>query len=169
MRFDAPWATLVKVVTLIASAILLFAALAVGRRAPLEPGSPYWLLAVVGPLLLLAGSVLFTVRGYRLEPTRLLVQRLLWSTPIELAGLQEARHDPAAMQRSLRLFGNGGLFAIAGLFSNKRLGRYRAYATNPRNSVVLDFGDRRVVVTPGQPAELVRRLTELRPDLSDPA
>ena len=162
MRFDAPWAKLVKLVSVVASAILLFVAYDVGRRVA---GGWLWYLAVVGPLLILAGALLFTVRGYRLEPTRLLVQRLLWSTPIQLAGLEGVRHDPAAMKRSLRLFGNGGMFAIAGLFSNKRLGRYRAFATDPRNSVVLDFGDRKIVVTPGKPEEFLRRLRELRPDL----
>ncbi len=159
MRFDAPWATTVKVVTAVATAILLYAAFGVGRRYPYG-SAPVWLwfLTSVLPLLLLAGGLLFTVRGYRLEPGRLLVQRLLWSTPIDLAGLREARHDPEAMKRSLRLFGNGGMFAIAGLFSNQKLGRYRAFATDPKNSVVLDFGERRVVVTPGRPEVLVTQL-----------
>ena len=162
MRFDAPWAKIVKLVSVVASAILLFVVYDVGRRVA---GGWLWYLVVAGPLLILVGALLFTVRGYLLEPTRLLVQRLLWSTPIDLDGLKEVRHDPGAMKRSLRLFGNGGLFAIAGLFSNKRLGRYRAFATDPERSVVLDFGDRKIVVTPGEPAEFVRRLHELRPDL----
>ena len=162
MRFDAPWAKIVKLVSVVASAILLFVAYDVGRRVS---GGWLWFLAVPGPLLILAGALLFTVRGYRLEPTRLLVERLLWSTPVELSGLEAVWHDPEAMKRSLRLFGNGGLFAIAGLFSNQTLGRYRAFATNPRNSVVLDYGDRKIVVSPGQPADLVRQLQELRPEL----
>lgn len=159
MRFDAPWAPVVKLVSIGGSTILLLVALGVGPFLP-HGSSVWWFLSVVGPLLILVGALLFTVRAYRLEPTRLAVQRLLWSTRIELGGIQEVRHDPEAMKRSLRLFGNGGLFAIAGLFSNKRLGRYRAFATDPRNSVVLDFGDRKIVVTPATPEEFVRLVRE---------
>lgn len=165
MRFDAPWATMVKVVTVCATGVLGYAAFGVGRRYSYG-SAPLWLwfLTSVLPLLLLAGGLLFTVRGYRLEPGRLLVQRLLWSTPVDLAGLRSARHDPEAMRRSLRLLGNGGMFAIAGLFSNRQLGRYRAFATNPKNAVVLDFGERKVVVTPGRPEELVRQLESMGAD-----
>ncbi len=163
MHFDAPWATIVKIVTIGVSGLLLVVALGVGRNLP--PGTLPWFLAAVLPLLLLVGSALFTVRGYRLEPDRLLVERLLWSTEIGLQGLRGARHDPEAMKRSLRLFGNGGLFVIAGLFSNKKLGRYRAFATDPKNSVVLDFGARRIVVTPGTPDSFLRHLKSVRPDL----
>lgn len=160
MRFDAPWGRMIRIVTVVGSAILLYAAFGVGGRFP--NGSWLWFLTSVGPLILLAGALLSTVRGYRLEPGRLVVERPLWSTRIELAGLREVWHDPEAIRRSLRLFGNGGLFAIAGLFSNRRLGRYRAFATNPQNSVVLDYGDRKIVVTPARPEEFVRQVEELR-------
>ena len=163
MRFDAPWATFVKVVSVAATAILLFVALGVAPR--FETGSWLWYVNSIVPALVVGGALLFMVRGYRLEPNRLLVERLFWSTTIELAGLETARHDPAAMKRSLRLFGNGGMFVIAGLFSNSRLGRYRAFATDPKKSVVLDFGNRKIVVTPGEPEELVRRLHEMSPTL----
>lgn len=165
MRFRAPWATVVKVVTAGACAILLYVAFAVGGRFPYQE-TPVWLwfLTSVLPLLLLGGGLLSTVRGYRLEPGRLEVKRLLWSTRIDLAGLRAAWHDPAAMSRSLRLFGNGGMFVIAGLFSNRKLGRYRAFATDPRRSVVLDFGDRKIVVTPDRPEGLVSQLGVPRSD-----
>lgn len=166
MRFSAPWAKVVKLVTVASCAILLFAALGVGRRFPYETAPGWlWFLTSVLPLLLLAGGLLSTVRGFRLESGSLKVERLLWSTRIDLAGLRSARHDPTAMKRSLRLFGNSGMFVIAGLFSNKKLGRYRALATNPANAVVLDLGERKIVVTPGQPEEFVRELQRLRPDL----
>lgn len=159
MRFEAPWGNLLKVVTVLAAAILLYVAFAVGGKFPYD-SAPIWLWfsTSVLPLLLLAGSLLFTVRGYRLEPGRLEVQRLLWSTRIDLAGLRAAWHDPEAMRASLRLFGNGGMFVFAGLYWNRKLGRYRALATDPKRSVVLDFGERKVVVTPDRPEELVRQL-----------
>lgn len=163
MRFEAPWSTAVKLVTAGTVVLLVVVVTVLGGRLP--AGSGFWPGAVVwgAPLLILLGGLLFTVRGYRLEPTRLLVDRLLWPTAIELEGLEEAWHDPSAMRRSVRLFGNGGLFAIAGLFSNKRLGRYRAFATDPQRAVVLVFAERKVVVTPDRPDEFVRQLGVLRP------
>lgn len=161
MRFEAPWATAVKVISLAVTALLLFAAFEVNRRAAGELDGPWLHLVVAVPLLILFGSLLFTVRGYRLEGSSLFVERLLWATEIPLAGLRSARHDPEAMKRSLRLFGNGGLYGITGLFSNKTLGRYRAYATDPANAVVLELDGRTVLVTPGRPEELVRALSAL--------
>jgi len=52
------------------------------------------------------------------------------------------------MRGSLRLFGNGGLFAITGWFWNRKLGRYRAFATDPARAVVLRYATRRILLTP---------------------
>ena len=165
MDFKAPWARVVKLLTVMTCGILLLVVYDVGRRFPYQT-SPVWLwfLTSVLPLLLLAGGLLCTVRGYRLEAGSLEVKRLLWSTRIDLSGLRAAWHDPEAMCRSLRLFGNGGMFVIAGLFTSKKLGRYRAFATDPSRSVVLDFGDRKILVTPDPPEEFVSRLGVPGPD-----
>ena len=163
MQFTAPWSTLVRIISVADSAILLGVVLVVGRRLP--PGSWLWLLSVAGPLVVLAGSMLFTVLGYRLEPTRLLVRRLLLWTAIDLEGLRAARHEPAATERSLRLFGKGGLFAIAGLFTNSKLGRYRAFATDPARAVVLELEGRSTIVITPFPEESAAGLRELRPGL----
>jgi hypothetical protein len=137
-------------VTLLGCAVLL--GTAVTARVAVPPkhfvarGS-----ASVLTLLLIGGTALFTIRGYRLEGRQLLVDRLLWSTRVPLDGLDAAEIVPDAMRRSVRLFGNGGLFAFAGWFRNRRLGTYRAFATDPSRSVVLRFPNRRVVVTPDDP------------------
>jgi hypothetical protein len=104
------------------------------------------------------GSALFIIRGYDLEPSDLLVRRLLWSNRIPLQDLRHAWADPAAMTGSIRLFGNGGLFSFSGLFYNRRLGRYRAFATNPRNSVVFKFPARTLIVTPEGPLQFLSAL-----------
>lgn len=62
------------------------------------------------------------------------------------------------MGRSLRLFGNGGLFCSAGWFRNRTLGRYRAFAMSPRHAVVLTFAARVVAVTPDDPERILRAL-----------
>ena len=160
MDFDAPWALSVKVISVVFSALLVAIALAI--RLP--DGSPSLVRTLVGfgPLALVAGCALFTVRGYRLEAGRLSIRRLLWSTTLDLSGLRGARHDPEAMKGSLRLFGNGGLFSISGVFRNRALGNYRAWATDPKNAVVLELEGRTVVVTPGEPEGFLRQVELLQ-------
>lgn len=97
------------------------------------------------------GPLLFVIRGYELTPGTLYVKRLLWRTPIDLGGLGSVTIDPNAMAKSLRTFGNGGLFSVSGRFFSRKLGRYRAYATNPKKSVALRFANHVAVVTPHDP------------------
>jgi hypothetical protein len=115
---------------------------------------------IVLPVTVLVVSAFFVIRGYVLEEDSIWVQRLFWKTRIPLSELVSAEADPSAMSRSLRTFGNGGLFCFAGFFRNKTLGSYRAFAADPRNSVVLRFPHRTVVVTPEEPQRFVRALQE---------
>jgi hypothetical protein len=115
------------------------------------------------PPLILASGALFSVRGYSLRSGALVIHRLGWSSYVDLAALESAVHDPDAMSRSLRLFGNGGFFAFTGWYRNRKLGVYRAFVTDPRLSVVLRFPGRVVVVTPGAPERFVRQVTSSRP------
>jgi hypothetical protein len=67
------------------------------------------------------------------------------------------------MRRSLRLFGNGGLFSITGIFQNATLGRYRAFVTDPKQAVVLRYESRVVVLSPANPDELLGHLELVSP------
>lgn len=110
------------------------------------------------PAAIVMGAALFVVRGYRVTPDAIVVRRLLWANRLPLTDLQSARHEPDAMRRSIRLFGNGGLFSFTGLFRNSALGNYRAFVTDPRLAVVLRYERRTVVISPGAPEEFVRRV-----------
>jgi hypothetical protein len=155
VRFDAPWAWSIKLVSALVTLMLCvipIVGLTTGPRDQL-----IWTLAMVAlPLLILLGSLPFAVRGYTVRGRQLQVHRLGWSTTIDLSGLVSAEANPAAMARSLRLFGNGGLFGVTGWFRNRTLGRYRAFVTDPANAVVLRWPARVVVVTPDPPAAFVR-------------
>ena len=164
-RFSAPWGTMLQLST--AMSVLLLACLPLvglfaGPRSGAAVVFTWYLSMVVAPLLVLFIGVFFVIRGYVLTPRVLRVQRLGWESRVPLAGLRAAEVSADAMRRSIRLFGNGGLFCFAGLFRNKSLGRYRAFATDPKRSVVLRFEDRIVVVTPGEPAAFVAALPRLR-------
>lgn len=162
--FGAPWSTLLKVMSVFSVGVLGMAAVITGVAVPRELfGGNFLTAMLVLPVIVLIGCALYTVRGYELLGDRLEIRRLLWSTAVPLAGLERAWHDPHVMDRSLRLFGNGGAFSITGLFSNRTLGRYRAWATDPKRAVVLVLPGRKLVVTPDRPEDFLRQLKLLHP------
>ncbi len=141
--FTARWSASLIIVSVITTGICVGAGYAVVRVQPLI-GALVFALPVI--------ALLFCVRGYTLEQSTLLVKRLLWNTEIPLHGLRSAEADPALLAGSLRTFGNGGFFSFSGWFYSRKLGKYRAFMTDRRDTVVLTFDDRTVVVSP-QPAD----------------
>jgi hypothetical protein len=146
-KYAAPWSTSLIIISSLATLISIAVALTVALS-----GRP-WIALL--PLAIVCGSVPFTIRGYSVTPDALLVHRLLWTTRLPLAGLDSVRAESEAMRRSLRTFGNGGLFSFTGWFRNAQLGAYRAFVTDPHRSVVLHFPMRTVIVSPSAPEEFV--------------
>lgn len=128
------------------------------------PSHWHWSLPIAvylsgGPVLLLLFG-LFTIRGYSLTPHNTVIHRLIWGTTVSLAGLESIKADPNAMKGSIRILGNGGALSLTGFYINRRLGRYRAFATDPTRAVVLEFPSRKVVVTPEDPNLFISSLQE---------
>ncbi|MEO8505512.1 MAG: PH domain-containing protein, partial [Acidobacteriota bacterium] len=165
----APWSTLLKVVSAVSVVVLFATVEVVAMVMPLQViGTwPVWLVAGAMTLTL-AGAALYTVRGYTLTGSELQVQRLLWSTVVSLEGLSKAWADPKAMSGSIRLFGNGGLFSFTGLYRNRKLGSYRAFATDLKRCVVLELLPRTVVVTPEDPQAFLAELARHSPTVRSP-
>ena len=145
--YKAPWSTSLIGVSLLATGLCIAAAIGVAWS-----GRPWMALL---PLAIIGGGILFTIRGYTVTPDAILVHRLLWTTRLPLAGLQSAAVEPEAMRRSIRTFGNGGLFSFSGWYRNRALGAYRAFVTDPHRSVVLHFAACIVVVSPSAPEDFV--------------
>ncbi|HKP04505.1 MAG TPA: PH domain-containing protein [Chthoniobacterales bacterium] len=151
--YKAPWSISLIVLSSIATLVCIGVAVGVlstGRERPI------W--AAMLPLAIIAGSALFTIRGYTVTGDAVLIHRLFWTTRLPLAGLQSAQFEPDAMARSLRTFGNGGLFSFTGFYWNKMLGAYRAFVTDPHRTVVLRFAARKVVVSPSAPDDFVQQI-----------
>ena len=121
---------------------------------------PEWTHLLVLLPLLLPGAALFIIRSYTIEPNALAIQRLLCTTRLPLSGLQSAEAMPGVMRGSLRLFGNGGMFSITGLYRNRALGNYRAFVTDQTKTVVLRFPKRTVVVSPEDPERFVAEISQ---------
>ena len=167
-RFDvAPWSVSLRVVSAISTLVLLGITgvldrvLLRGARLPFA--ETFGTVVLLAPAAVLLVALLFLVRGYELDATGLFVERLFWRTRIELGGLTGAWHDPSAMRRSLRLFGNRGLYSITGIYLNGTLGRYRAFVTDPTRAVVLRYESRVVVLSPADPDALLRYLALVSP------
>jgi hypothetical protein len=147
-EFSAPWSRSLRLTTAASVALLLTAMLAGLLTGPRQ--LLVWKVAMVGvPLVVLLSALPFMVRGYVLTETHIEVRRLGWSTVLPLAGLVAVTGEPEGLRGSLRLLGNGGLFGFSGWFWNRRMGRFRAYATDTGRVVLLRYRDgRKVVVTP---------------------
>ena len=156
MRYGAPWGKTVKVVT--GGIAILF--LVIGVAIP-----PIGKYLLGGTLLVTA---MFAPRGYGFEEGHLVVHRRGWrAARIPLRDLTAVRVAPNISSRSIRTFGNGGLFGFTGWFHNSALGRYRAWITDPGRSVALEFDGRpTVVVSPSRTnlfAEELRERTGIEP------
>ena len=155
--FSAPWGRSLKLTTGLCLAIV-FGIFLIGVMV--EPRNvAYWKIGILWiPAGLLVVSYFFSIRNYQLKESKLFIHRIGWKSTIDLAKLESVKVDPAAMSKSIRLFGNGGLFCFAGIFRNHKLGRYWAFAWSPKKSVILRFPKRTIVVTPEDPdrfAEMV--------------
>jgi hypothetical protein len=169
----APWSMSVKAASAF-SAVLLVAlglglphALSDASHPPFADGMRA-LLRIL-PFAILGVAALFVVRGDEVAGRELVVQRLLWATRVPLDGIDRAYEDPQAMAGSVRVFGNGGLFAVTGLYRNAKLGMYRAYVTDRARAVVLRMGPKAIVVSPEQPAAFLSTVKARFPQVSHEA
>jgi hypothetical protein len=171
-RFEAaPWPASLKLVSAVATLVLAGITVALYRAVPRGTAAPYaeafGNFTVLLPAVIVAIAALYVVTGYELDDTTLYVRRLLWATPVPLGGLRHAWHDPSAMYRSIRLFGNNGLYAVTGIYQNSTLGRYRAFLTDRAQAVVLQLGSRVVVVSPAHPRAFLGQLASRFPHAVD--
>lgn len=64
------------------------------------------------------------------------------------------------MRGSRRICGNGGMFSITGWYRNRALGTYRAFVTNLKDTVVLRFPARTIVISPENPERFVAEISQ---------
>ncbi|MCF7669224.1 MAG: PH domain-containing protein [Verrucomicrobia bacterium] len=155
----APMSGMVYGVTIVSTLLLIGSAVIIWFL----PGNIPLVIRIttsIVPLLIIIGTAMYLVRGYSIKPDYLGVQRLFWETQLPLTRVNKIVVDSEAMRGSLRVFGNGGFLGFFGLFKNKKLGYFRAYATNPKHSVVLMGDKRSYLITPEHPRELVDALYE---------
>lgn len=154
-RFNAPWGRELTVLTAIVTAMIIAMVAYVWSQGGR--------ITAVLLLTIHAIPLALTVRGYELVPGELRIRRLWWNTRVPLAGPITAAVRPDVMARSWRIWGNGGVFAISGHFSNAALGRYRAFVTDFKRTVVIDTPHGILVVSPDRPDQFVAALEHSTP------
>lgn len=156
LEFRAPWSRSLKTASTVS--IVLLALIAVAGTFGLPPRLwPARVLMIALPVIVLAIAYPSIVSGYALSTSALEVRRPFWSNTFALAELAAVAGDPEAFRGALRLFGNGGLFSFTGLFWTRKLGLFRAFATDPARAVVLKFAKRTIVITPDDPLRFIVR------------
>lgn len=97
-------------------------------------------------------------RGYVLSEEAIYIRHWEWLEKLPLETLASVEVDPHAMDNSWRVWGNGGLLSFSGRFHDRKLGFYRAYATDFQRTVILWFRD------PSSPEDSQMRAIVLSPD-----
>lgn len=159
VEFAAPWGRGVKLVTVLSVLVIIAAGVLPLLMVPSKAG-PVWLrwLTLAAVLAVFGVTSLFCVRGFTVKGGELLIQRLFWATRFPLDELKGAHADPAAMKGAFRSAGNGGFLAFTGWFRSRKLGSYRAFVTDPARCVVVEFENRKIVVSPDDPERFVQAL-----------
>jgi hypothetical protein len=105
------------------------------------------------PPCILLCTAPFIVKGYSICDNEVRIVRYGKAKVFPIFGIESVEINPKAMTASFRLFGISGFFCDIGFFMNNTLGRYHAYATNPKMSVVLRYLEKNkiIVVTPEDP------------------
>lgn len=104
------------------------------------------------------GSAAFGVYSYSIQDGKLKILRLGWSKDIKLSEINTIEEKPNAMLGSFRRFGVGGLFGCIGYVSNSILGRYRAYSTHTKQTVLIHTNKEQIIISPDNPKEFVASL-----------
>jgi hypothetical protein len=139
VRFAAPWERQLRIATLLIVALL--AAVGVGELilgvhlcdGSLELIYPF----LIAPLALggtVAAAWLLAPRGFALEGTSLLIERVARQIRIPLAEVRAVAALPQGLGGAVRLGGNGGLFGYYGRYWSHALGSFRLYATRRSSS-----------------------------------
>lgn len=101
-------------------------------------------------------------RGYALNDVELLIDRKLKPIRIPLREITEVRAlEDGLFRGSLRLMGTSGFYGCYGLFWNRKLGKFRAYATRTKDLLAVKTGNGLFVLSPDDTKDFTASLNAL--------
>jgi hypothetical protein len=106
-------------------------------------------------VLVCAGCYLWAPEAYELSGGQLVV--LLRAGRKQFGPVTGCSRITERLPCTLRLFGNGGLFAGVGVFWNRKFGTFRMYVTSARYQdwVLVETSSRKIVISPEDPKAFV--------------
>ena len=104
------------------------------------------LLIIIYPSVL-AGSWAYSPQKYITTEHDIKIIRPVSPITIKIAELTEVEEKDINVFKTIRVLGNGGLFAFTGTFYNKADGKFWMYAKN-KNYVMLHTKDKKYVLSP---------------------
>ena len=158
-RFQASLGRKVVIITGFVAVILIVVSASAIAYQPDMNRAAQFALAIL-PFAALGAGLLFRVWGYDLHDDHIRVRRIAFPVRLPIASLKSVEKAPDLMNRSVRTFGNGGLFGFYGAFWKPGFGKFRAYVTNPENTVALMSDEKMIALSPDQPQVFVRMLRE---------
>ena len=158
-RFQASLSRKVIIITGFVVAILIVvSASAITSQA--DMGREAQMGLAILPLAALGIGLLFRVWGYEVHDDHIRIRRIAFPVTLAIAPIISVEKAPELMNKSVRTFGNGGLFGFYGRFWKPGYGKFHAYVTNPENTVVLKSDEKTVALSPDQPQAFVDLLRE---------
>jgi hypothetical protein len=159
MYFEAPWDKSLKAITTAVTAFLIVEVIGIsialyltttGRMAFLVT-----VLVVVCNTLIIGFTSLYAPQGYLVDDSGITIIRKRAPVHIGFGSIRHiSRIERNRFMKSLRTFGNGGLFGYYGSFRNKELGNFRMYATHGDCGVLIQT-DKTFVITPDRADEFI--------------
>ena len=155
-RFFAPWDWIVSLVTVLL--LSFFGGLLFFTEQNLIPQIMYICIILI--------CALFGVYGYTIQNESIHIIRLGWKKRIKITDIKKVEFIPNAMKKSIRTWGIGGAFGYIGYFNNRILGKYKAFATNRKNTVILYLNSKEnlYVLTPDKPEAFIECLKKQMPN-----
>lgn len=104
------------------------------------------------------GAVQFLIQrvvSYRVTTDTISIHRHLWDVSLPRKDLLSATWDPTAFDDTTWPYSNHRNCSYVGRCSSRRLGSFRAYVSDRKNSVVLRFSDKTIVVSPQTPEAFI--------------
>lgn len=147
--FSAPWDSTLRRVTLVIALVCLAITASLWPVMQAEGITSMHFWGGLLPTLIALGCAVLQVKGYRLEDGDLVVERRLWVKRFPLSELESVQPEPQLMRQSNSLLGNSGFFGFMGLFKHSATGTFRAFVTDPSQTLLLRFPQRAIAISPG--------------------
>jgi hypothetical protein len=135
MTVKVKWSILVKIITVVALAILFIAEYSLMRSLFY---SINWLLLIAA--ILVPGSVFYFIlnapRYLELTESHLILHKVMGKLSLtfdQISNIEGYKPDGS----EIRLFGSGGIFGFTGKFKNATIGSYQSYVGNYKQAFLI--------------------------------